>query len=180
MAEEVEATVEAGDQSTQEEAQQTVQPQSQQQQQQVKIPSGYVPVGEVAKERKKISEINSKLSAAEARAQEAEAKALRLEHQEAKRGIYRETIKTLGENFFIPRSEEVDSVIEAINYDAENPDNTKTIIAKVIEAAKRPVKTGPNTPMFGTTARDQNTPPKEDGKYALWERMQKRLKTNAS
>jgi multidrug efflux pump subunit AcrA (membrane-fusion protein) len=166
----------AAEQAAQEQAAQEAEAkkqQTQQQQQQRQVPAGYVPVGEVVKERNKTKDIGAKLTLAEQKVQE-------FEHKEAKRGLLKEALGTLGDNFHIPKSEDLDTVIEAIRYDAEKPDNTKAVITKLVEAAKRPVQKGGSTPMFGTaTGAEQNKPAdgnKAGDKHELWNRMQARRK----
>lgn len=161
----------AGDQPQEPQAQPQQQPQQPQAQpnNDGRVPAGYVPVSEVAKERNKYKETSSKLS-------EAEAKIKSFEQRDAKRGFLREALGQLGQNFTIANQADLESVVEALSFDEATPDNTKGVIAKLVEQAKRPVKAGPATPMFGGIQRDTNKPAEGDSKHPLWERMQARRK----
>ncbi len=132
-------------------------------------PKGYVPVSEVVKERKKSQDLEAKYN-------EANNKAASLEQKETKRGFLREALGTLGDNFRIEKPEALETIIENLSFN----DKTKDVILNLVEAAKKPVGSSRNDPMFGRASKDQNKPAEEGGKHALWHRMQNRMKTKAS
>lgn len=160
----------AGDQQVDEQAQQQQAPQQQTRQQQQpsqqqtqndgRHPQGYVPVSDVVKERRKSADTAAKLT-------EAEARVKTLEQKETKRGYLRESLKTLGQNFHIEDMAGLEELVEGMAYDEADPKKTQALITKQVELAKRPIRSGSSTPMFGAAAKDQNTPADvDDGKPA--------------
>src|SRR5438067_2312259 len=84
--------------------------QKQVKQQELKVPTGYVPVQELYNERRKAKEAVQKAS-------ELETKLTSIEQRESKRVLFKEQLSKLGDNWKVEDHTALEELVDALSYD---------------------------------------------------------------